>query len=79
MDMALKNSLEALENLKQKTLREEERTIGASEELTQYLDLPMYRPGSGLRYIQYSRANSVASMVVFEKGNPTSRNTEGLG
>jgi excinuclease ABC subunit C len=71
VDMALKNSLEALENLKQKTLREEERTIGASEELTQYLDLP-YVP-TRIEAFDISNtqgANSVASMVVFEKGKP---------
>ena len=44
--MALKNSPGGLGNLKQ-ALQEEERTIGASEELTQYLDLPYVPTGSG--------------------------------
>ncbi|NLJ67262.1 MAG: excinuclease ABC subunit UvrC [Clostridiales bacterium] len=71
VDMALKNSMEALENLKQKTLREEERTIGASEELTEYLDLP-YVPTriEAFDISNIQGANSVASMVVFEKGKP---------
>lgn len=71
VDMALKNSMEALENLKQKTLREDERTIGASEELTEYLDLP-YVPTriEAFDISNIQGANSVASMVVFEKGKP---------
>lgn len=72
VDMALKNAMEALENLKQKILREEARTIGASEELMQDLDLP-YVPTriEAFDISNIQGANSVASMVVFEKGRPS--------
>lgn len=72
VDMALKNAMEALENLQQRVTLERARTIGASEELAQELDLS-YVP---TRVEAFDISNtqgrdSVASMVVFEKGKPS--------
>lgn len=72
VDMALKNAIEALDHLKQKAAMEEARTIGASEELAQELGLP-YVP-TRIEAFDISNTqgtNSVASMVVFEKGKPS--------
>lgn len=74
VDMALKNALEALENYKQKAMREQARTIGAVEELAQYLNLkekPMRIEAFDISNIQGT--DSVASMVVFEGGKPNPR------
>jgi len=74
VDMALRNALEALENLKQKVAAEQARTIGASEELAEVLDLsyvPTRIEAFDISNIQGT--NSVASMVVFEKGKPSKK------
>lgn len=74
VDMALKNALEALENLKSKVAIEEARTIGALEEISQKLDLT-YVP-TRIEAFDISNTqgtNSVASMVVFEKGKPSKK------
>ncbi|NLN40790.1 MAG: excinuclease ABC subunit UvrC [Clostridiales bacterium] len=74
VDLAFRNAMEALENLKQKVEAEQARTIGASEELAEVLDLP-YVP-SRIEAFDISNiqgTNSVASMVVFEKGKPSKK------
>ena len=72
VDMALKNAMEALENLKQKKVIERARTIGASEELARQLDLP-YVPTriEAFDISNIQGTDSVGSMVVFEKGKPS--------
>jgi len=74
VDMALRNAMEALENLKQKVEVEQARTIGASEELAEVLNLsyvPTRIEAFDISNIQGT--NSVASMVVFEKGKPSKK------
>ena len=74
VDMALRNAIEALDNLKQKMEAEQARTIGASEELARVLDLP-YVPTriEAFDISNIQGTNSVASMVVFEKGKPSKK------
>ncbi len=74
VDMAFRNAMEALENLKQKVAAEQARTIGASEELAEVLDLP-YVPTriEAFDISNIQGTNSVASMVVFEKGKPSKK------
>ena len=66
--MALRNAMEALENLKQKVEVEQARTIGASEELAEVLNLsyvPTRIEAFDISNIQGT--NSVASMVVLRR------------
>ncbi|NLJ41751.1 MAG: excinuclease ABC subunit UvrC [Clostridiales bacterium] len=72
VEMAFKNASEALDSLKQKKVLEEARTIGASVELARELDLPIVPARIEAFDISNTQgSNSVASMVVFEKGKPS--------
>lgn len=72
VDMALKNAMEAIDNIKQRVALERTRTIGALEEIAQSLDLesvPSRIEAFDISNIQGT--DSVGSMVVFEKGKPS--------
>jgi len=72
VEMAIKNASEALANYEQKAKRENDRTLGAVEELAKYIKLecpPMRIEAFDISNIQGT--DSVASMVVFEGGKPS--------
>lgn len=71
VDLAEKNATEAAQNIQYRERRKEERTVGACEELAEYLNLesvPYRIEAFDISNIQ--GVESVASMVVFEGGKP---------
>lgn len=74
VDMAMNNALDALRNIEDKLKREKARTVGAVNQLAEYLGLerlPYRIEAYDISNIQGTE--TVASMVVFEGGKPKNR------
>ncbi|MCI8514325.1 MAG: excinuclease ABC subunit UvrC [Lachnospiraceae bacterium] len=70
VELARENAGIVLEKDKEKLKREEQRTTGAAAQIGNWLGLPMVNRMEAFDISNISGAQSVGSMVVFEKGKP---------
>jgi len=73
LDSSILNAREYAENSSDKLERKEKLTIGAEKELCEILGIPEIHRIEGFDISNFSGTNNVASMVVFENGEPAKK------